>query len=481
MLSLPAAGDVASIEAKKTMNFAPADPEKREVALAGSAPLLKIMKDLPAYLSESPFTTAEIGERLDLTAQAAELIEALGLQSEEAYKKERSGALSRLLERQRADGGFASLPRGKESDVPATAFALTALSRETSPWSRSSADRAAEWLSRQAANAWFEEKDRPLHALGFLSLARAHRADLSALRYFAETSRDKDVSALTAAQIATSLSLASDEPSAATWRKRAVEEFETLKEKEPAAAIPVLAVLAEDPAVDRRWLEREMSGLSSSGEAGAFVRLVLAANQRPWSLAINGATRKANGLVVFAKQERRGLLAIKNIEESSIFVATADKAEGLVKLEAATTMIQQRLYQLDGGLLSGNDPLTRGAYYVLEFSGPYLPSDDRLVVQTAPGAGFAPALPADAKDKMIERLYPWLGDLTAWDSADWSDQRATFVLPPRASKAADHWRLAYLVRAERGGVYAMPAVSVRSASGEGASLTEPGYYQVKIK
>ena len=67
---------------------------------------------------------------------------------------------------------------------------------------QAAADQAADWLHRRLENNWFDEKERPERAAAYAALAAADRLDIASLHYFADTSADKSLPPLAAAQLA---------------------------------------------------------------------------------------------------------------------------------------------------------------------------------------------------------------------------------------------------------------------------------------
>ena len=488
-----AAYDAQPFEPQQSMAFKPVEDEQARnfATLIGPAPLLTVQRDLPLFLAQTPFTTIELADWLDTTRLWNGIIATTALQHEAALKYWRSARLTQLLQRQMNDGSFPAWPDQKDGDLVSTAAAAAALQAEKvdAPAANLAVTRATQWLQRKLENTWFEETARAERAAGFLALMRMGKGDLSALRYYADTSKDKEMPAVAMAQMALAFNLAHDDQSAQFWQQQAQDALPRLIANAPVEAGAVLALLGEDAALDWKKvadLGKKLSGPTSLPSPAAVLRAVWHLNQRAgaWQFTMNGAQKKAQGIFVIAPSDNRNSITLRNTHTQTLFIArrNGEPTKQATAAPAPIPTIQQRLYQLDGGLLDDNNPLQRGSVYLLEFSGPYAALTSPLIMQSSSSAGLKPLLPRHMSAAALVQQLPWLGaDLTAWQTAVFDGATVSFVInPPPNAKASDHWRVAYLVQAERVGNFNLPPVSLRAINGD-VMLTETGRFQLQIK
>ncbi|MER2520750.1 MAG: hypothetical protein ABTQ34_08705 [Bdellovibrionales bacterium] len=172
--------------------------------------ILSYIVDRPAY------TTLELTGSVQNLRKWSPQLSASGLLAESALDNRVRAETARILERQFSDGGFAPLP-GEEADIPSTTAALSALSAEQSPALAPAIALAKDWLAHRLENAWFDERERAERALAYGALARSGRNDVSNLRYFADTSANKELPPLATANIALAFAYDNDKNQALLW------------------------------------------------------------------------------------------------------------------------------------------------------------------------------------------------------------------------------------------------------------------------
>lgn len=446
---------------------------KQKTIIGFLAPLAlpDLMGPLQRLSLERPSTTRE----LVLWLEAARLWEAplvaLGLISELRFELLRTDTMHQLQLRQNDDGGFAPLRSGQPSDMISTAAALTAL--------HGRADRPAvlaiEWLDQKLQNTWFEEEEREERVIALEALARVGRADLSVLRYFSETSHDKDLSARASAALGLALVQGGDAAAAQFWIDRARAAALVLAEKDPRAYWAVMRYLAANESmapVDLNFLltkgaqpKAGSSFAENAHDLSAWARTV----QRfgPWSVQIDGKEEKVTGLkILVANKEEAGWKKVflsaspkRYLLEIAPRVGTKARHSSSRK-EDQSVAIDRAFVKLNGEKIDFDLSLMAGDTYLLLLRGQAEGKERQLRLVLPKSEAYDVVIPQDPN--ALRAQFPWLPEsLTFIESGA--------VLPTGYAlsfKAAGSWQLALMLRARRRGEFALPPVKLLSATGE---------------
>ncbi len=464
------------IEGRQTVTLG-AETSGKAALWISPAPLAETPRYVQSVLTSNPFTTAELAHALQAIRPWQTEIAASGLMSEHDLEALRSGWLRSLRLLQNDDGGFAALPGENASDMSATAEALTTLMNETPE----PLTPAILWLQRKLENTWFDEAERPARAMAFLALSRVGRADLSALRYFADTSRDKTLAPQTEAEIALALALHHDDDATRFWLLRARGSLPVLLEAKNPAALPLLQKLAENQMVEPLDLIPSFEQAAAVPE-GMAARLIAVATLQQrlgaWNIAIDGAERKRDGLHYMALPEKGSGVTLRNLADKPLFAVVVDPgaAAAAPKTEPDTT-VQRQMYRLDGARIGNNETVTRDQIYLVTLHGVGKADKDASFVVTSPaGAGLQPLPAAGHDSKAIAALWPWLPQpLSDCDNAALTPTEASFAIKPAAA-----WRCVYLVKATRSGNFAVPPLTLRDLAHDDAT-TLPGRLRLQIR
>ncbi|MDD3287795.1 MAG: hypothetical protein PHX43_02145 [Alphaproteobacteria bacterium] len=465
---------------------------KEGSAIISAVPTLTIMKSLPDFLERKQFTTVELSDWLILSKEWKETITRVGWQQEENIHASRENYLSQMLKRQNADGSFPSWPGQHEGNITSTAAALTALHGEskTNAIAALAANHATQWLQRKLENTWFEESERSERACGFLALAYIGKSDLSALRYYADTSKDKNLTPLAAAQLGLSFALNKDEGASRLWMKPAKGFLSESSSEDPVMAWKILAVLSDNAYLD--WeniydMATNMPVLPASSSQTGFLRALWSMGQRAgsWQITINESAKKHDGFYVISKAEARNSIILHNTNSQALFVAKQNappaKDQKQKKEVSQTLKIQQQLYKPSGEKVQEEGSLQRKETYILEISGSYPTSDKAFIIQNARSAGIKPIVPRDLTAEALMEQYPWIGDdLTDWQSMDAAEETTGFILSPKSNKSPGKWKVAFIVRAASNGDFILAQPEAREIDGTTIAV-ESNRVRISIK
>jgi len=457
------------IEAKQTVTLPLQGGRQTEAlfSLVSPVPLQEAMRSLKPFLDEEPVLTEDIARWLEVARFWKEEITSYGFMSEASWQKKVTIQLERLQERQNEDGGFFAYRPGMSSDLASTSAALNVVNDE----SPHAAAHAVRWLQRRLENTWFEEVERPARAIAFLALAKSGHADLSALRYFADTSRDKTVSPEMAAHLAMALALGKDEGAARYWLERAYAPLSLLIASNAPEAAPLLHALGANPEFDCRRIKKDMETAGATEFPdhlflkASFLMAVKTYLQRAgtWEIAVDKNIGKTEGARFFPLTGKRKTFVFDNVSEEPLYVTQIQKGKSktpVPKREEPSLLTQREVYQLDGNLLAEGESLTKGEVYLMVLRGTGKKAKARYVTQTLP-AGIEPVAMGEGKAGSFMSLWPWLsGPFTNVESAHATAEAIHFIIDP-----ADAWQVVCLVRARRRGAFNMSSVAVRDPSG----------------
>ncbi len=310
---------------------------KNYAVLIAPFPLLDSAAVLPQILTSAPTDTATLWQTsLSLTAWR-EVISSLNLAADSHISSLVEELSRAAMARQNLDGGFASVA-GDASDMNATAFSLLAMQDGGGGDWFNPADKnlAVAWLRRRLDNTWFDESERPARALGFLALATAGQADISAIRYFADTSLEKEIGADTAAAIALALHRAKDDDMSKTWVGRARSGLRVLAVRGDAEAARRMALafrlLAENGLLSRQDIISDIGGFSAATPSGIMAKadvargvMALAKRGGTWKTSLDGGEEsKREGVFAFAVKGRSAPVAVKNQTERQLFATQSE-------------------------------------------------------------------------------------------------------------------------------------------------------------
>jgi uncharacterized protein YfaS (alpha-2-macroglobulin family) len=455
-----------------------------EAVLVSPVPLFEEPDFLSDFLKREPFTTTEIADWIEAARLWSPTIVGLGLESEKGMSDLMRQRRSLLAGRQNADGGFAALDGG-ESDLASTASAL----HESGADNLQASVLAARWLQKKLENTWFDEKEREARAAGFLALtdaapeirAAAGLGDPSGLRYFEETSRDKDLSLLTEARLAEALALVHDDETARFWLNKAQAGFPDLVKKDGDQAIKILPYLAAQPLLGIPDIVGLLTAAKPASltpqSALSYLRAtgIAIARVGSWHLAEKGADKKQFGILLL-KEPRRVLEdGIQNLSRDPLYGCeikpekeSAEK-ENLFAAGAPVYSIQRQFYGLDGARLGPEAPfeISKPTLLVLHGTlrdGAELPREPLALI--LPSSAFQPLISVSAP--IVAALWPWISEpRTMPQNTMISEGALGFQIAPAAE-----WRVAILMQPTDFGSFALPDLRVRTLSGEPVPVTQ---------
>ncbi len=427
-----------------------------------------LIESLAGFVHDEPQTTTEIALWLETARLWSQPLVGLGLLSEASLGGLVSKREDALLRRQNGDGGFAATRWGEPSDLASTAAALKALPER----SERNKNLAAGWLEGKVKNTWFDEGDRAAHALAFESLAQARRVDISALRYFAETSQDKALNAVSAAALALALRLGGDEAEAQRWTDRAQKAFGESLQKKEAILTPAFRLLALDEKNNFDVLKEKLSLMpvlnaqASFEERASFLTGVALSALRlgSWRALIKGQDEKHYGFSVLpVLPDGKKDSEVKNISARPLYglVLLPQEKKNKIKRESMGS-IKRSVYRMDGEKIEEGLPLRVGEVYGLLLQGSGKKELEVPIRLTLPmGSSFEVFAPLSGDPALIKGLAPWLeGEAAALSSVMKSSTGVSFVLNP-----SHHWQTMIMIKPLRSGFYNLPWIVTRSEQG----------------
>ena len=456
--------------------------------LASPMPLLDAPDQLQNLMQFEPVATIELAQWLEATHLWQNELTAFGLSNDDTLRTLRGWRLRQLLQRQTNDGGFAALPSSdatSTSDLISTAAALTAMQAETNNASaQAAAQIATSWLQHKLENTWFDEAERPARAAAFLALAVTNHVDVSGLRYFADTSGDKQLDSVAQAQLAQALITATrDEAAARNWLQPARAALPAMLEAHKVESWQLLRSLAANPLITPRELQQDLlrapTGSLPPAATIALLQMVWQTNQRigGWRLDINGTDTRLAGIYQLPFPEKTTLV-LHNATAQSYFVTQLETGAAFatpVTKTTGTVNLQRQFYQLDGTAIGANEPLMANQLYLLLVRGsnPDLTPD---LLATFPNSTAMQILSSPpGNPASFAALWPWLNNLTAVAQTSRSLTAAGFIVPLNRD-----WRTAYLIKTGASGTYNLLPISLRMLDGTTIAATQ-NRVQLKIK
>ena len=452
----------ARIEAQQAWTL-PADAKIRGKTEAtalflGAAPLFYTPQMLARFVHFQPSTISEMAAWLETERLWRGVIADAGFLPASALSDRRKEIFARLLRVQKPDGSYSET--SGDADLTTTADALTALARADDPAAKPAIELAAGWIQRRLANTWFEENERAPRAAGFAALAAAQKLDVAALRYFAETSADKELPPRAAAELAETLEVIGDSEKAAFWLKAAQKKADL-----PLDALPALsenALLNVDdlfPVLENIARDETKAKSSDFASVANFLRAEGTIQNRAGAFraAVGGSQISKNFVFAAVLPEKSAAMTIRNMIDHSLFALAGEMRS--VEVPQIQT-IERRIYRLDNGdLVSGS--LEKGGVYLVALQGVMSAPDGKaaaIFLHDAPGSGLRPlgcALGAAAETGSLA----WIGNLqlTPVLSCEKSGDGIEAVL---ANKEDGNWQAAYVAITPFSGEFTLaPAVA----------------------
>jgi uncharacterized protein YfaS (alpha-2-macroglobulin family) len=405
---------------------------------------------LSAALNQHPITTKEIARQLETTRLWRDAILSAKLVVESELRARQNDLLMRLLSRQKADGSFAPLPGRDAGDIGSTTAAVEALNLLGDAAARPASEQAITWLRHSLENTWFGEDERPLRASIYAALAGAEKLDLASLHYFSDTSADKPLPPLAAAQLAYAFASINDKAASGFWLDKARDGGGD----KASFTAEALAVLFANPYFAPREaqasLENASKYASASLDSGAVSDFLLALwrsedRAGAWRVGVGKDEISAQGMLVLSATDKVPVALRNPSQERALYLAVTTA----VKAPDEKAAGQRRVYNLDGGEVKGR--LKRGAVYLVMVEGAW-PEDKRagLVAHENPTAMLSPitcAIEAPSADGFLGWLaYKTPTAVAACEkSADGLDVYLT-----RGEKDPAAWRMTYLAKANGG-------------------------------
>lgn len=435
-----------------------ADKKKAKLALVAPLPLPDISVALQNLVLAEPRSTQEIGLWLEAMQGWKHVAADLGLLSKERYETLRAARLLEIQKRQNEDGGFSAFGGDEVSDLLSTSAALRVLAGASGrPF-----ELGVNWLASRLQNTWFDEKERAMRAVAFETMAKVKRVDLSSLRYFAETSRDKDLNAASAALIALALVEAGDEKAAQDWMGKAKQS--DLKGVESWALLRSLAqndkVTFDD--LKKQLAEADLEAFDQifEGYAYALHALEVAAGRAgSWQMSVDAVGDKRFGILSLPLKEGVAT-TLKNNAPFGLFVAQlSPAAEKKKQAKGESISLQRAVYSLSGEKIEDGASLALGRTYILYVKGGATKSPLRLGIPYSSSFTFAVPMSGDAA--ALEAMYAWVPS----PMGDLQNAAATTTGFGFDVDVSKEWGAAFLMKPSFKGEFSIPLFRARNTDG----------------
>ncbi|MBY6049779.1 alpha-2-macroglobulin family protein [Vannielia litorea] len=408
-----------------------------------------------------------------------EVSRAMGLEERGDTRQRVEGAITRILARQSASGGFGlwyansdrdfwldayvtdflSRARGKGYEVPAIAF-------------RNALDNLRNQVNYQPD---FDEGGEAI-AYALMVLAREGAASMGDLRYYADVKPQAFTTPLGAAQLGTALSLYGDPTRADAMFTRAAAQLVAQTGKEPgtgwrddygtdlrdAAAVLALAAEAGSQVVNREALSVRVTGETGHRSTQEKVWTLMAAKALIDAAPRDGFTRNGQPVTgplveVLADETAAQPVEIRNDSgaATTLTLTTFGVPSEPEPAGGNGYAIERQYYTMEGfGVDLGAVPAGERMVVVLTVT-PFGNREARLMVDDALPAGFEIDNPSLIRSGDIREL-DWLKTTSA-EHSEFRQERFLSAVNWRSDKP---FRLAYIVRAISPGSYHHPAASV---------------------
>lgn len=319
---------------------AKSSPTFESTLMISATPLHDLPEQLRSLLTGEPVSTIEISAWLNAINSWRNELSSLGFASNAGLRRLIEARVQQLQQRQNDDGGFSASEDSKESDIASTAFAIEALQKDTPSSASIAKGIAARWLRHKLENNWFDESERSVRASAFLALSAldmgekslGEREYLSALRYFADTSKDKNLSPLAMAELSLALALNSEDALAKSWLQRSREELGKQPKPQTNDTSPNKWLLMQRFAENRLFEQSEIiaefektipeSQISGTLTTAAYLNATNKLNQRAesWHMDINGTDKKIRGVLFLQMNDKTPSFTLLNKSQAPLFL-----------------------------------------------------------------------------------------------------------------------------------------------------------------
>ena len=404
-----------------------------------------------------------------------------GLATEADLPKRIQTAIDRVLGMQTSSGGFGLwAPVGR--DMWLTAYVTDFLSRArernyTVP--NLAFDQAMDRLTNYVANTSNIEANGGALAYSLYVLARAGRANVGDLRYFADAKIDAFKSPLAKAQLAAALAMLGDTERADRAFGAALRAFEAEDAKRtsrPDYGSPLrdraglLTLVAESgvrkaaiPAIARRLSEARTERTYTSTQENAWLLMAahaLYAEARKLSLTLNGEAHEGAIFETYRADDLEDLaVKVVNTGDAPVTATVTVAGSPLVPPPAAAQgfTLERRTYGMDGKPVT-LDTVAQNARIVVVLRATEIEAKHaRVVLADHIPAGFEIENPRLGNGASPQ--FPWLERLSLPEHTEYRDDRyvAAFNLRNRKPGVVT---VAYVIRAVTPGRYAHPPAVV---------------------
>lgn len=429
-----------------------------------------LSESLSAFLHMHPVTTDDLADQIDHLRRWHETIVSLGLMQSAEIQSYDKNLLLRILARQKNDGGFPLLPDDGPSSMSSTSSVLQALAGDEDPVVRRAADQAAHWLQHYLENTWFNEGERASRASAYAALAKAGKLDLASLHYFSDTSAQKTLTPLAAAQMAYAFASIGDRPASNFWIDK-VKEFSPDLDKIPVGVFAaLLANKYFEPDSPPFSLESMLKIINQSNDQDSLTPRLIAIWQTldragSWSYQIGKDEKSQRGIVVVPASEKVPL-TIRNPSSDRVIGVEGAKLE---KVEADKNKTHRHIYDLDGKENIG--VLKRGAAYVVMIDGVWQHDQIALDLHDNPQPVLVP-MTCLLDPPNNDGFLSWLASraLFAARACERSVSGVDALLMRGENGGEDQWHVAYMAKA----VASSKAQNLRAAAVKEFLSANPG-------
>lgn len=437
------------IAQRDTMSFEVAkmrQSAKPNILALAPVPLDHVPEFLSQTLGAFAFVTRDLAEQIDVLHSWRDVIVASGLLPDAEFQVHYKGALTRLAARQNNDGGFPALPDLGTSDLNSTASALRVLVLADDPSLRPVIEQAVRWMRHFLENTWFDERQRSARASAYAALAEAGKLDLASLHYFSDTSADKSLTPLAAAELAYAFAAVDDKPASAFWLDK-VKTFTTNKQgltADVAKALLANRFYESDlvPELMKTVAENIKESMTSEARSSYLSVLVRALSRKgAWKISVGKEEKTQHGVFVTALADK-ATLALRNPSSDHPLYAVEMAVTQIANSKNET---RRHIYNLDGSEHAG--ALKRGETYIMMIEGAWRDERESVVLHDNPQSVFFPvtcllqAPPADSFLGWLAAQAP-----SPVRACEKSPSGVTALLA-HDEKDGDIWRAAYLAKA----------------------------------
>ena len=432
-------------------------------------PSANLLPWLHRLVRSEPRTTRELAQWIETIDGMSLVLQQTGLMGEKVRVKLQAQRLVDLLRRQNVDGSFSVLKAGGSGDLVSTAAALKVLAT----LDKEAASLGADWLNTRLQNTWFDETERNARAFAFEALASMKRADISGVRYFAETSRDKALSVDALAAVGSALLQAGDEEAALQWIKKAQESLTARTEREDSSYWRAVHYLAKSGkasfqdlfayVADPKDAPLEIDTMRSLEVLAAMNQTIDRAGS--WRMSVAGKEDKKFGIVVLPADvaSQAGAVELRNMSPISLYVIqttnSKDKAREEKGARPAVLAVKRSLYSSEGTLVNEGDILQTGRVYFMKIEAPASKGDlPELLVSLSESLSFESFIPLGGRAAAMKAAYPW----TASNLASIREISAGLYGTAFILDSSKGWETLIAIMPRFKGEFALPTLSART-------------------